>query len=124
MGPFDYVKDISFEKKNLADEDEFETAYVPWIVNKALSNFYDTVLYANEINTMAALDKRMQHDYLFHSISKKKRWSKWPKKNKDDVLELIQEKYHVNINRAKEIAQTLTEEQLGILKNKNNKGGL
>ena len=124
MNLFDIVNDLSQHKKNLSNDIEFDKAYVPWIINKAFSNYYDTILYANEINTYGMQDKELQHDYYFYSIKPKKRWSKWNKKVNLENIELIQKFYNVNINKAKEIAAILSDEDFEMLKKKNNKGGI
>jgi len=53
MNPFDFVNSISFAKKDLMtnteNDDLSEKGYVPFIVNKSLSYFADTLLHANEI---------------------------------------------------------------------------
>ncbi len=70
MNPFDYVNSINSSKKENLMVDEFaEKAYNPWLVNKALSYFKDSVLYANEINMNSHLSNRMQYDYYLMSSS-------------------------------------------------------
>ena len=79
MSPFDFINDINFGKKNLLKDDDkgiLEKEYNSFIINRGLSYFSDTVLYANEMNLRHELDKRMQNDYLLHSIRSKKRFSK------------------------------------------------
>ena len=53
MKPFDYINSINFTKKNLMrgteNDDLAEKGYVPYITNKTLSYFTDTLLYANEM---------------------------------------------------------------------------
>ena len=51
MTPFDYLNAINLTKKNIFAEDPLaDKEYVPYIVNRGLSYFPDTVLYANEMN--------------------------------------------------------------------------
>ena len=54
--PFDYVNDINYGKKNIMVDDIAEKNYNAFIVNRALSYFNDTVLYANEMNIHHSLD--------------------------------------------------------------------
>ena len=65
MKPFDYVNSINFTKKNLmkntANDELAEKDYVPFLTNKSLSYFTDTLLYANEMNRYHFLDKRLQY---------------------------------------------------------------
>ena len=47
----DYLNSINQSKKNIMDEDEDAVkGYPPFIVNKCLSSFTDTILFANEMN--------------------------------------------------------------------------
>jgi Bacteriophage clamp loader A subunit len=115
MNPFDYVDSISKSKKNLmrdSDNDELsEKAYTPYIVNKALSYFPDTLLYANEINQLGHIDHKLQYEYLLHSIRVGKRFSKWTKKIDKPEIDAIARYYQINRRRAEEYASLLTEEE-------------
>ena len=94
MNPFEFINDINFGKKNLFKDDDkniIEKDYNSFIINRGLSYFGDTVLYANEMNFRHDLDKRMQNDYLLHSIRKKKRFSKWVKSEKLERIETIKQ---------------------------------
>ena len=42
LSPFDVAKDLSTTKKRLITEDN-EKEYVPFLINRFFSNFYDTV---------------------------------------------------------------------------------
>jgi hypothetical protein len=61
---------------------------------------------------MAFLDKKMQYDYLLHSIPKRKRFSKWikPEENKD--IEVIKEVYGYSDARAREVLDLLPMDKL------------
>ena len=76
MKPFDYVNSINHTKKNLmvdTDNDRLaESAYVPYLTNKSLSYFADTLMYANKVNVFADLDKKLQYEYLLNSIRPRK----------------------------------------------------
>ena len=75
MSPFDYLNAINYTKKDIMVDDFAEKEYNPFIVNRGLSYFKDTVLYANEMNKNHTLDHRLQFDFLINIIRKKKRWS-------------------------------------------------
>ena len=59
----DYLNSINQNKKNIIVDEDTEKAYPPFIVNKCLSGFLDTVLYANEMNMYPHLDKKLQYDF-------------------------------------------------------------
>ena len=46
MNPFEYVKAINNTKKDIMVDDIAEKEYNAFMVNRSLSNFQDTVLYA------------------------------------------------------------------------------
>ena len=90
MKPFDYINSINFTKKNLmrgTENDELaEKGYVPYITNKTLSYFTDTLLYANEMNRYHFLDNKLQYEFYLNSIRKKKRFAKWAKADNNDAV--------------------------------------
>lgn len=128
MNPFDHVNAINDTKKNLmvgTDNDELaEKGYVPFMVNKSLSYFIDTILYANEINEYAHLDNKLQFEYYLNGIPKKKRFSKWAKKEKSDDLDVICEYYGCNYIRAAEIHKIINKTNMDFMKQKLQKGGV
>lgn len=122
--PFDYVKSINSTKEYLMETSDDINDYNAFIVNRTLGHFLDTVLYANMMNKNSHLDKKMQYDYLFHSIRKKYRFSKYDKKpEKDKNIELIMDIYKYNYLKAKEVYSILSEEQISELKKRQQKGG-
>ena len=59
------------------------------------------------MNQSAFLDKKMQYDYYIHSISKRKRFSKWIKSEESKDLEVIKEVYGYSDARAREVIDLL-----------------
>ena len=100
-----------------------EKQYSPFLVNRALSYFVDTILYANEMNCANHVDSKLQNDYYLNSVRVSKRFSKWAKPVEDSVIDTIQEYYKVSYVRALEISKVLTTEQLNLIKTKIIKGG-
>lgn len=125
--PFDYVNSITFNKKDMmtgTENDELaEKSYVPFVVNRALSYFPDTILYANEINCNHHVDNKLQYHYLINSIRPKKRFSKWAKKQEDNDLDAVIQYYGYNREKAEQALSLLSPEQLEELKQRLNKGG-
>jgi len=59
------------------------------------------------------MSKKMQYDFLFHSVRRKRRFSKWHKKVKDSKdIELIKEAYNCNRERAEEFYDLLDMDKL------------
>ena len=58
MSPFDYLNSINDTKKDLMVDDITEKQYNAFLVNRGLSYFSDTVLFANEMNVHHHLPNR------------------------------------------------------------------
>ena len=123
MNPFEYLKAINESKKDIMVDDIAEKAYNPFIINRGLSFFKDTVLYANEMNMHHHLDHRVQFDFLINIIRTKKRWTKWIKASEIDHLEIIKEHYGYSDEKAKSALSLLSHEHIEILKQRIYKGG-
>lgn len=125
MNPFDFLNEINSGKKDLIREDpQNEKDYVPFMVNRGLSYFADTVMYANEMNRVSGVPKLWQNDFFLNSISRKKRFSKWHKKEADSQsLQLVMEYYKYSNKRAQEIMDILSPDQLKMIEEKLYKGG-
>lgn len=128
MTPFDYINAISQSKKDMmtgTDNDELaEKSYNAYIVNKGLSYFVDTILYANEMNLHSHLDNKPQFAYLLNSIRPKKRFSKWFKGELSDEVKVISEYFGYSTEKAKQVRKLFDSEQLNLMKEKLEKGGL
>lgn len=124
MNVFDFVNSITFNKQELFDDPQAEKEYVPFLVNRSLSYFHDTVLYANEMNKCAGVPKRWQYDFLKNAIPKRKRFSKWTKKQAEgQYLAPVMEYYKYSMDKALEVISMLSEEQLEQIKQYMDKGG-
>ena len=126
MSPFDFINDINFGKKSLLKDDDkgiLEKEYNSFIINRGLSYFSDTVLYANEMNLRHELDKRMQNDYLLHSIRPKKRFSKWSKNKKEERVDLINQYFNYSNQKAREVLDIITDEEYNQIKQVFETGG-
>ena len=126
MKPFDYINSINFTKKNLMrgteNDDLAEKGYVPYITNKTLSYFTDTLLYANEMNRYHFLDKRLQYEFYLNSIRKKKRFAKWAKADDNDEVMMVQEYFKFSPQKAKAAHKVLTPTQKNNIKHKMENG--
>lgn len=123
MNPFDYVSAINYSKKDIMVDDVTEKEYNAYIINKALSFFPDTILYANEMNKYHHLDHRLQFDFFINIIKKKQRFSKWLKPSEMENLELIKNYYGYSNEKAKSVLTLLSNEQIDELKKRMYKGG-
>jgi len=121
----DFLTAINLSKKNLMEEDPLtEKEYPPFVINRSLSYFQDTVLYANEMNLRGNLDNRLQNDYLLNSVRKKKRFSRWLKPEQDIDVDAIKEYYSCSEMKAREMFSVLTGDQLSLIHKRLKRGGL
>ena len=116
MKPFDYVNSINYSKKNMmegTDNDELaESGYVPFLTNRSLSYFTDTLFYSNEINLYPHADNKLQYDYLLNSIRPKRRFAKWVKNIDSDDLEIVKQYYNYSTKKGLQALNILSPKQL------------
>ena len=128
MKPFDYVNSISKTKKNMMQDTEndalAEKTYVPYIVNKALSYFPDTILHANLMNQNYHLNNRAQYTFLLNSIRPKKRFAKWVQDASNEDLNTVCAYYDCNTTRGQEYLSLLSSEQIEMIKKELETGGI
>ena len=118
MGPFDFVNSITYNKQNLIVDEQSESEYVPFLTNRALSYYPDTILYAQEMNINGHIDKKMQYNYFINNIRPAKRFAKWIKKKENNDIDAVRNYYNYNYKLAKIAVSILSEEQLKIIKKK------
>jgi len=125
--PFDYINDINYDKKdiirNSPNPELAAKGYNPWITNKTLSYFQDTIMYSNEMNKNAHLINQMQFDYFLNSINKRKRFAKQSKKVVSDDANSVAKYYGYSLRRAEEVLSILTADQIKTIKQKLETGG-
>ena len=123
MNPFEFVKAINYTKKDIMVDDLAEEEYKPFLINRALSYFPDTVLYANEMNQNGHLDSRLQFDFFINIIRKRKRFSPWLKASEVENLDVIKEYYGYSDEKAKSVLSLFNNKQIENLKQRIYKGG-
>lgn len=120
----DWLNSINFTKQNILIDSALEKEYSPYVINRSLSYFPDTLFHANEMNQKHFLSKKMQYDYLRCSIRKRKRFSKWDKKTQTSNLDLVKEYYSYSTKKALEILPLLSEDQIEYIKTALYTGGV
>lgn len=113
------------DKKEYVDVDNPSSPkYQPFLINRLLSGFIDTVLQANEMNIYHDLDNKLQYDYLYRTIKPKRRISKKKQKVIPDNFDEVQEFYEYNNKRTLEALSILTENNIKEIKRRLDKGGV
>jgi len=128
MKPFDYLNAINHTKENIIEDSDnpelAEKLYPPYLVNRGLSYYTDTILFANEMNIRHQCDNKLQFDFYLNSIRKRKRFSKWFKKEQDENLDIIMSHYGYSYEKAKQVLSLFTEEKLQQLRDMRFEGGM
>lgn len=125
--PFDYVKSINSGKPNLMrdteNDDLAEKVYQPFLTNRSLSYFIDTILLSNEMNQREHLDNKLQYEFFLNSVRPRKRFAKWAKPEKDDDLRTVMEYYDCSLQKAREYLSILSDDHISHMNKKLEKGG-
>ena len=119
----DWLNSINFTKKNLLEEDP-TAKYPAFVVNKCLSGTLDSVLFANEMNMNAHLDKELQYDFYLQSLRKRKRFAPWLKKGKVEDIDAVKKYYGYSTEKAEQALRILTRSQIDYIKQKQYTGGM
>ena len=122
-----FLGSINITKENVLLDDsngKIEEAYNPFIINKTLSYFPDTIMQSNTMNQFFDLDKKLQYEFLLNSIRKKKRFSRWIKSNIEENVDTVKQYYKVGNEKAVEILSLLNDEQITSIKKELSEGGI
>ena len=120
----EWLNSINVTKKNLINEDpSLEKEYPPYIINRCFSGHIDSIMFANELNKYPNLSKKLQYDFFLNSLRKKKRFSPWLRKDQIKNLDLIKQYYGYSNEKAKQVLNILTKEQLSFIRDRLEIGG-
>lgn len=124
--PFDFIKDLSKEKTNLLEKDygTNNPDYNQFMINKGFSYFSDTILHADQMNSLPQLENLMHNKYYLEALPSRNRFSKWHKPSKDEDITVIQQVYKCGKRRAMEYLLILSKEQMSDLRKKCETGGV
>ena len=120
----DWLNSINFNKQDLIEEDpDREKKYPAFIINKCLSGFLDTIMFANEMNLHHQLPNKLQYDFYLNSLRKKKRFSPWLRKEKIKDLDLVKQYYGYSNEKAMQALTILNKKQLDYIRERLDVGG-
>ena len=88
-----------------------------------MSHHMDTVMFANEMNRLPHLDKKLQYDFFINTVRSRRRFSPWDKKQKMNDLNVVKQYYGYSNEKARQALNILSPSQLDYIKSKLNKGG-
>lgn len=129
--PFDFIKSVSKNKINLMpDNDEpteserIEKMYVPYVINKGLGMFSDTIFHANIMNMYhEEMPSKSQYQYYLHVIRPRDRFKKWNKFTYGKDIEMIMKYYKCTRIVATQYSKILTQDNLKVINNNMAQGG-
>jgi len=121
VNPFELIKSISSTKKDILEN---EKDYNAFMVNRGLSYFPDTVIYANEMNRFHHLDSRLQYQFLINTIRKRNRFSKWNKSIESENINAIKQYYGYSNEKARDVLPLLSNEILKTIRGRIQHGGI
>jgi hypothetical protein len=111
MNPFDFLNSINQTKNSIIDADpETERQYNPFLANRGLSYFSDTIFLANEMNRLPGLGKKLQYDFLLQSVRPRKRFSKWLKDESNERIDALKTLYGYSHAKAKQAIHLISED--------------
>lgn len=111
-GLFDTIN-LIHTKDHYPNDDEM-AEYSSFMGNRALSQFQELIFHAQAMNENWGIPKEANFAFYFHSVSKKKRFSKWAKKDEveEEKIKKLKEYYGYSTIKAREIIPII--DQLGL----------
>ena len=136
---FEILNSINNSKENLLKKDKHvwndyktglektvypkEDDYVPFLINRWMGSYPDTIFFANAMNYYYELPITAQYEFYLKGISPAKRFSKWNKVEKFDKIELIQKFYGVSKHIAVSYMDRLTDKDYAEMELSFSEGG-
>lgn len=125
---FPLLNEINMSKQDLfrngeTDVESIQKAYDPFMINRGLSFFIDTILHANEMNMRPGIDKVMQNDFYLARVRKRKRFSKWFKGTKSKDVQAVAKYFNYSYSRAEQVMGLIDNETIKNIKLTQEEGG-
>lgn len=121
----DWWNSVSQTGKDLLENETDIKSYSPYLMNRFLSYHLDSVLLANEMNRYSEIPKSNQYYFYINSLRKRRRkLSKFFKKETIDDLESIKTYYGYSNKKALQALKVLRKDQIDYIKLQLEKGGL
>jgi hypothetical protein len=116
------IPSILQTKKDVLDN---EKDYKPYLVNRSLSYHIDCILYANQMNMNHHIDEKLQYQFFLNTIRPMKRkFQPWQKASVSKDIDCVKEYFGYSNDVAKEALRLLTVEQITLIKEQLEKGGV
>lgn len=119
----DWLNSINHQKNDLFEEGATEKEYPSYIINRCISGDLDSILFANEMNMHPNLDTKLQYYFLLNTLRKRKRFNPWLRKEKLNHLEAVKSYYGYSNQKAKDVLNILSDEQISYIESRLELGG-
>lgn len=126
LGPFDFIKSIAKGSRgvDLMNDPDNEKVYLPFITNRTMSYFPDSILIANELNRLAHLPNICQFHLFRWTLRPQNRFTKFAKQVKVKDIEVIMAEYGYSREKALAVVDLFDAAQIKIMKKRQDEGGL
>ena len=123
--PFDWLNNISSSTESIWEEGISDKEYNSFMINRGLSQYRDTVLFAQVMNEKSQyISPKMQYDFYRLGIThKKKRFAKWHKPDKLEEIEMLARHFGINIRVVENYVSLMSETDYATLLGSLEKGG-
>ncbi len=122
---WDYMNALTETKdRSVTDDPDFDKEYLPFLINRGLSQHHDCVLAANQMNLLPELPPKLQFHFLLNTLRARRRYGAWLKYTVPDDVVAVAEYYGCSNKRATEILPLHTSAQLTEINRRLNKGGV
>lgn len=108
---FDYLEDVTLNKKQWCDEPDFLKGYSQFMMNRFISQQDLFLPLIESLNKMPTLSDEFHYKFLLNYLPKKKIYFKYIKKEKFDneVINMISDYYDVNQTDALDFYEIMPE---------------
>lgn len=122
--PFSFINTI-FIDDDLELNEETKLSYIKPVINIGLSYHKECIFLANEMNQRPGIDEKLHFDFYKYSVRKYKRpYVKWVSKDKSEELDLIKKYFGYSTEKALEVIDLISPDQIITIKEKLNMGGI
>lgn len=118
----DLLNSINYDKVDYSADNGNLKNYVPFVFNKLLALHSDCIGDAYQMTLCHDLPAELQYQYYLHSLCRRRRFAKLPKKESSKDIEFLRKHFQCNYRHALDAAAILTVEDIEELKASHNLG--
>ncbi len=123
----DFLTTINNTKKNIIRGHESEAAavkaYPAFVVARSLS-YHQELIPLVELANMYNMGPQQQYEFFLGTVPAKRRFAKWVKPPKDDIVKKLVQVQGIGYDKARELVRILNDKQLAELTTEPDQGGI